>query len=130
MATVHREPNQVKWIGVRPGHNGEQIIKNALANNATVEIYEVPADKLLFIFGYFVSITAVVNVAGYLEIYTAVPALESTLYVAGARAGYSISVVHSFGNVPIEVAAGYFIKVRSSAAAPVDAGFNGILIDA
>jgi len=44
-----REPNQVKWVGVLPGHNGEQVIAQAVADNSTVIAYTVPAGKILLL---------------------------------------------------------------------------------
>jgi len=46
---IHREPNQVKWVGTRPAHNGVQVSKNVLATNATTIIYTVSDNKTLFL---------------------------------------------------------------------------------
>lgn len=44
-----REPNQVKWVGVRPGHNGTQIKAEAIAVNNTQVLYTVTAGKMLYL---------------------------------------------------------------------------------
>ena len=129
MATVHREPNQVKWIGVRPGHNGEQILEHNQASNNTVIIYTVPADKLLLIFDYFISLYGAVNVQGTLALYTDVPALWKYLYDGAVRANNDISIAHNYGIIPVELPAGYSIRITSTAVAAVTAGIHGILID-
>jgi len=45
-----REPNQVKWVGSRPGHNGEQITaaKTSIAT-AWDDVYTVSAGKTLYL---------------------------------------------------------------------------------
>ena len=130
MATVHREPNRVKWIGVRPGHEGEQVIKYATATNAVVDIYEVPADKLLLIFGYFLNAYGGAAGEGMLDLYTAVPAFWKRLFWAGVHVNNDLAVSRNY-TIPIEVPAGYFVSVESSiAACVIKAGFDGILIDA
>lgn len=65
----YREANQVKWVGVRPAHRGEQIAKYATANNATVILHTVTAGKTF-----------------YLSFYTFLG------YIAGAGAGVSLIV--------------------------------------
>jgi len=44
-----REPNQVKWVGVRPAHNGEQINIGNFVVNGAVTLYTVPAGKILLL---------------------------------------------------------------------------------
>ena len=44
-----REPNQVKWVGVRPAHNGEQLAINNNAQGTTITMYTVPTDQVAFV---------------------------------------------------------------------------------
>lgn len=44
-----RESNQALWRGVRPGHNGVQVVANNNANNDTIEIYTVSIGKILYL---------------------------------------------------------------------------------
>ena len=44
-----REPNEVLWRGVRPGHRGEQVAKYNSATNATVILHTVTTGKTLFL---------------------------------------------------------------------------------
>jgi len=53
-----REPNQVKWIGVRPAHRGTQIIAYGSANNAIVILYTVTTGKTLFLSSWSCQISA------------------------------------------------------------------------
>jgi len=36
-----REPNEVRWVGTRPGHRGTQIRKSETANNTAVILHTV-----------------------------------------------------------------------------------------
>ena len=129
MAIVHREPNQVKWVGVRPGHNGEQVVKWGDANNNLVVLYTVPADKLLLIFGYFISYHGSVAGYGYLDVYTAVPAIWKRLYGGAVNVGEDFSATRDY-SIPIEVPATYTVRVQSTVlGCYIDAGIDGILID-
>jgi len=44
-----REPNQVKWVGVRPAHNGEQIIRSGSITGGTYLLYTVPSGKVFYL---------------------------------------------------------------------------------
>ena len=44
-----REPNQVKWQGSRPGHNGTQILAERYAVNAKLPIYTVLAGQTFYL---------------------------------------------------------------------------------
>ena len=129
MATEHREPNRVKWIGVRPGHEGEQILEHGTANNATVIIYTVPADKLLLLYGFSYNASGTAGGTGFLSIYTAVPAVHRHLVYGN----FSANTVVAFGRdfvIPIEIPESYSVRVLSPAATMfVGISINGILID-
>ena len=130
MATVHREPNQVKWIGVRPGHNGDQIHEYGTAVGATTVVYTVPADKILLLFGFNLITSCTVAGTASLGIYTAVPALHRYLSAGTVRANFSMTISQDYV-VPIEIAAAYSIRAISPAGTlDITACINGILIDA
>lgn len=44
-----REPNMVKWQGVRPGHNGTQVLVSGAVVGAQVLTYQVTLGKTLFL---------------------------------------------------------------------------------
>ena len=128
--TVHREPNRVKWIGVRPGHEGEQILEHGTANNATVIIYTVPADKLLLLYGFSYNVSGTGGGIGYLSIYTAVPAVHRHLVYGNFSANTTIGFSRNY-SIPIEIVAGYSVRVLSPAVTMyVGVSIDGILIDA
>ena len=129
MATVHREPNQVKWVGVRPGHNGEQINRCNTVDNGTVILYTVPADKLLLIHYHYASGFAAANGILSFSIFDAVPANVGEIWQARFRTaeGWGVAVSHFF---PIEIPTGYSLRLISdTVGVTINAGFHGILID-
>jgi len=121
-AMLYREPNMVKWIGERPGHNGTQVAKSTFANNATVILHTVTAAKTFFLthYNYEFDPTAtgqegrllVRNVADVIQydiVYTAARSIDTDL-VSGTfvqpleiPAGYDICLVSSALNAPVRV---------------------------
>ena len=130
MATVYREPNQVKWIGVRPGHNGEQVIESDETTNVLSAIYTVPADKILLLFGYGLDVWSTVASAGSFYIYDATPAIWRILgrITVGANSGRSVP---KSLYPPIELAEDYSLRIiTNNAACIINAYIHGVLIDA
>ena len=131
MATVFREPNQVKWVGVRPGHNGEQILEGIIvgAINFTA-IYTVPADKMFFM--TYAALSNILNIGGnaYLCIYDDTPAIWRVLFgflnILNVPAPGPVATF----NPPIELAAGYSIRVYQSALIGAIASVHGWVSDA
>jgi len=64
-----REPNQVRWIGSRPGHNGTQILEDARANNSAIRIYTTPADVTFFLCSLVLNLESVVAGVAYCRVY-------------------------------------------------------------
>ena len=129
MATVHREPNQVKWIGVRPGHNGEQVFGYASCLNVLTEVYAVPVDKLLLLYDYAINLFGTVAGGGSLAVWTAVPALAYNLWDGTSGVSIGLNVNHRF-DPPAEIPAGYTIEAITSAGTMrIRAVIHGILID-
>jgi len=67
-----REPNQVKWVGSRPGHNGTLSIKSTVAENEVDVFYTVGAGDTFYLVGWSCGIrnaaAAVANVAFFMGI--------------------------------------------------------------
>lgn len=127
--TKHREPNMVKWVGVRPGHNGIQVLASDSADDATVIVYTVPADSLLLIFSVFCVHTYRTAVgAAHLAIYDDVPAIFH--YLARGRSDVARHWNIAYGlTIPIEVPEDYSIRIASNAAgSPCYGGITGILV--
>ena len=130
MATVHREPNQVKWIGVRPGHNGIEILESGNVDNGTDVVYTVPADKLFLWFGWnAIMISNAYSAACYIGIFNAVPVLVKNIQTFGTGTNMATSLSKSYWP-PLEVAAGFSIRFVSTAAGrTLDGSIHGIEID-
>jgi hypothetical protein len=54
-AMAFREPNEVRWVGVRPAHKGTQGAESSLANGSTVVIKTVSSGKTLYLHYFFLS---------------------------------------------------------------------------
>ena len=130
MATVFREPNQVKWIGVRPGHNGEQVLEGFIAGaiNFTA-IYTVPANKMFMM--TYAALSNTLNIGGnaYLCIYDDTPAIWRVLFGR-------LNIVNVPGrgciatfNPPIELPEGYSVRVYQSALIGTIGSVHGFVID-
>ena len=130
MATIHREPKQVKWIGVRPGHNGAQVVADDSCAALLTSVYLVPADSLFLWYGFIVN--SAFGAGGNAELYTynAVPALLNTYVSQGGVANMGIALTKSF-DPPIELPAGYTIRINTTVGTiSIHALIHGILIDA
>ena len=118
-----REPNQVKWVGVRPAHRGTQIVKEGYADGALVIVWTVTVGKTGFL------ATVILNAAG-------LPGV-GTLYVRNAADVYQYSILWggiltavgsvmpasaSF-NPPLEIPAEWDVVMISSAVGFACAGF-------
>ena len=111
MSDMHfREPNQVKWQGSRPGHNGTQVhLSQECVAIVPTSFYTVPAGKTLFITYAFMAVANPIASSNFLAIYTAVPALYRFIfkgYNAINTAG--AACIANFWP-PIEVPAGFHL---------------------
>ena len=126
MATVHREPNQVKWVGVRPGHNGEQVLIN-INRNANALLYTVGVGKLLMLYDWQIGMVLAANLSCSLYIRT--DAAAPYYYLAYLSTATNVTGGNMSNNtcVPIEVPAAYDFYIEC--ASWVRGGIHGILID-
>ena len=121
-----REPNQVQWQGVRPGHNGTQVLESfSTALVVPTPFYTVPAGKTFFLTyaGLFQSI----NITGrlILDIYTDAPAYWRRLLTGLSLLNQISLAINVSYWPPIEVPAGYIFYVEQSAIAGVLAVIHG-----
>jgi len=84
--SLFAEHNKINWVGVRPGHYGEQILKSIFTENSEDTLYTVPSGSTFFLTGY--SFTVRAGAAGTFKIiiYNDTPAVEAHLkysYIAG-----------------------------------------------
>ena len=98
MAMKFREPNMVKWVGVRPGHNGIQVAKQNAVINATVIVHTVTDGKTFFL-------------------------TTLTLSIEVPAAGYSYMFVRDAGDV-VAYFLGFIQCSATSAAGPLAVTFN------
>jgi len=132
-STVFSEHNQIKWVGVRPAIDGEQIQISNSATNAIVTLYTVPASKaLLLIEAHVMAVNAVTgNAYIFIE-----DSLGATIrYLCGGAQATPNNTPYLFDHfnpsIPTEMLAGEKIRVRSGAGGlTVQGSFTGILIDA
>ena len=126
MATVHREPNQVKWIGVRPGHNGEQILL-PIDTAVNADVYTVPADKMLLLFDWHLGGVRAIGFTGHLYVYDDTPVVIASIATVSSEVGEPGTSTSNALWVPIELPEDYAIKVVT--AKQVEGYIHGILID-
>lgn len=127
--TYHREPNRANWIGVRPGHDGQQIARYAPANNATVIIYTVPADKILLLCSFTYNAHSTGGNYGTMGVYNAAAALQYLFVNAGMPINGNVIFHSGTFNPPLEIPTGYTIRVVSTGATVWASGFiHGVII--
>lgn len=111
-----REPNQVKWVGVLPGHNGEQVTAVGTANNNTSIIYTVPVGRTLYLCAVSISSNHAGAGSGSVWLETAGAVLVygfcSLLNVAGGGGSGGSAPFYP----PMEVSSGHVFKVNSTIA--------------
>ena len=110
-----REPNQARWQGVRPGHRGTQVTKSGEASNATVVVYTVTAGKVFYLTHYTASAFLSVNGDCVFFVTNAIDVVKYDLTKLTFRPLYGSPVVSGSFNPPLEIAAGWKIKVLSAA---------------
>lgn len=111
-----REGNRARWVGVRPGHDGEQVWDGAGFDNATVTVYTVPAGKRFFFTGYSFEYSTV-GVNQWCSMTLRDPGGVFVRYLQRyfGQTSTSFGVTQSFWP-PLEIDAGYYIDASSSAA--------------
>jgi len=112
----YRIGNEARILGIRPGHNGEQILVRADVIGGTATVYTVPAGKIAFITHIAAGVSNDVTGLSYVGIQNTVPA---TIWFA--HIGYSIAQSCSFYDnasyyPPIELPTGYSIFIHSGSA--------------
>lgn len=110
------ETNRAKWVGIRPGHYGEQVLNLAEAVNNTVVIYTVPVGKLFYLDWYDFLVTSNLVGAGSMYIHSGAFAVVYLAYArtissAGIMTDKSCSMFH-----PIKLIEGYSVKITSNVA--------------
>jgi len=117
MAMKFREPNEVRWVGVRPAHRGTQVKAHGMANNGTVTIYTVSAGKTLFVTAMHVFMRCTSGTSANSIIWR--DNKNDVWFVVGrpsaGAAGQAFACVNY--NPPFEVPAGCYLTVSTDQAA-------------
>lgn len=127
--TYHREPNMVQWVGVRPAHNGVQVLVRESVAAGSATIYTVAAGYVLLLYDAVLWSAAQVTGLGYLTVWNATPALVCAL--CGLRSQLNTSLPgHSFHTaLPIELVEGWSVRVTSTGVAHTVYGeIHGVLV--
>ena len=109
-----REENHVKWMGVRPGHDGAQVLERASANNGVTILYTVPAGSTFYLCHAWLDVDAVAAGSVNLSIYNDVPAIWRLLYVSSVPITTNRLIGEGSFFPPIELPAAYSIRVEST----------------
>ena len=121
-----REPNQVKWIGSRPGHNGVQVYYD---HNTSVigELLLVPASVTLrrYLTYYDVTLNEAVASWAQLRVYNGLDVLQWSF--ASIRNGVNAGTGAKVGcfNPPFELPVGWYIVTYLSAIVTFEASILG-----
>jgi len=110
-----REPNQVKWAGSRPGHNGTQVIKSENGTGVPILMYTVPAGLTFYLTSWVFSVSDSVGGAlGYFHVQDLVPA---TQYYIGYITTQGVGFLGQEGSFwpPLEIPTGWRLRVGSNA---------------
>ena len=113
-AMLYREPNQVKWVGIRPGHNGTQVIASSAANNSTVILYTVTAGKVFYLsYANLVMYARNFSLTVALSVRNAADVLQYSIatMASGDLGHLSLPVIL---NPPLEIPAGWDVVVSSN----------------
>ena len=113
-AMSFREPNQVKWVGVRPAHNGEQVVASGLASNSTAILYTVPSNKTFYFVSYgATAYIAATGISAWMQIYDGAGALWNTIIDFISDSVGALRADNTF-YPPMELPSGYSIRLVSN----------------
>lgn len=126
MATIHREPNMARWIGVRPGHNGDQVSVSLMTNGAVAIIYTVPAGKTLFLCGMTIGLyMSGAGVGAYVRVRNVADVTVYTLFAQVTNFAFDVTVAKSYWP-PIEIPTGYdIVQAATGAGQEIDTHIHG-----
>jgi len=127
MSDMHfREPNQVKWQGSRPGHNGVQVIigEQTAVLNWTV-FYTVPAGKILYLCQSWLGTAIMVVGAVGMAVHDDADVFQYRLHGSVITAAITNMPDRAKYWPPLEIPAGYTIKHYQAANTQLIYGIKG-----
>ena len=121
-----REPNQVRWIGSRPAHNGTQVSEYRATNVAGItNLLPAQATQTQYITYFFISTEANGSNNVLMELRTPVPAIVWVLGVGRGLLAYKGEFASGSFWPPLEVLPTYTIDLELSGAVWCAAGVLG-----
>jgi len=108
-----REPNHVKWQGVRPAHDGTQVLSEQYVINGTLPIYTVPVGQTFYLCTVGMACAIFAVGLGIVGVQTDVPATIANLLYDNYVAGSHLPTKNVSFWPPIELPAGYSVFVFS-----------------
>ena len=115
-AMAFREPNQVRWVGTRPGHNGTQVIAGGTATNTVTILWTVTAGKTLHITYFSLAMrSGAVTAECSISVRNGADVYQYSIVNIGTVASDHGELAAAL-SVPIEVPAGYDVYVASDSA--------------
>jgi len=129
--TLYAEHNRVSVFGVRPGITGEQIRLDGIQVLAgTTVVYTVPAGKTLCVFNdwWVCEMGSVVGLDHAWGVFDALGVLVYRLaHMVNLGVTFSLGGSHD-RFVPLEIGAGFSLKIVVVAGGTMSAGFEGLLV--
>jgi hypothetical protein len=123
MAMLHREPNRVKWVGVRPGHDGTQVVKDDYTSTGAAILYTVTALKTLYLTHLTMEASTGAAISGA-DMWVRNAADVIQYYLSRQRLAVSRETIFSTSfRPPIEIPAGWDIVIGVGAVTAAVYGF-------
>jgi len=109
-----REPNYALRVGIRPGHDGTQVVATETCDNSTVIVYTVTSGKVLYLCEGMLSIPSLVTGKAVLALRDTGDNFWRSLCRIRAAAATTVQANHVNFWPPLEVPSGYDIYITST----------------
>lgn len=127
------ENNKIKWVGVRPGFDGDYLSVHGAISNAALTLYTIPVGKGFLLFNYSVNIRSNGAANGTIGYFQVLDSGSATIHMFLVANILQNDTKHTNGNlsIPMEFVAGDFFQLYSpNALLESYASITGVLIDA
>ena len=118
-----REPNQVRWGGFRPGHRGTQVLVDINVTDGTAVLIDGTQATITYLTDWSLGIIRNVDCVGQLFITTNGDVHVAYLAFVSSFTSDPGGVTSQALMYPIEIPAGYKVKVYSSGAGATVRGY-------
>jgi len=108
-----REPNQVRWFGIRPGHRGTQVLLDVNVTNNTQVLIDGTQITITYLTDWFLGMVRNKDVGNSMEITENDDTHICYLAVITSFTGSPSFAIAQALTYPIEIPAGYKLKVNS-----------------